>query len=182
MVYICAKQFKINKMKKVSLLLLVVFIFTSCQKQKFGYVNNTKVINDVQIKKDLETKFEALEERLNKKADSLGRAFQDEVKVASEMASKMKSQKSIQELSQQLQQKEQQLSRQIQGEKQKLANDYRTEIDSLISDVKTFVKNYGEANGYDYILGTSDNTASVMYAKDGDDLSDKIIKEFDAKK
>lgn len=169
-------------MKKVSLLLLTVLVFTSCQQQKIGFVDNTKVINDVQLKKDLEAKFKGLEEVLNRKADSLGRAFQEEVKVASELAAKMKSQQKIQQLSQQLQQKEQNLSRQIQGEKQQLANEYRTEIDSVISNVKLFVKDYGKANGYDYILGTSDNTASVMYAKEGDDLSDTIIKDFDAKK
>lgn len=169
-------------MKKVSLLLLVVLVFTSCQKQKFGFVDNTKVINEVKIKKDLETTFATKEADLNKRADSLGRAFQQEVKVASELAAKMKSQQKIQQLSQTLQQKEQNLSRQIQGEKQQLANEYRTEIDSVIVRVKSFVKDYGKSNGYEYIFGTSDNTASVMYAKDSDDLSTKIIEAFNAKK
>ena len=169
-------------MKKVSLLLLAVLVFTSCQKQKFGFIDNTKVINEVKVKKDLETKFEAKEAVLNKKADSLGRAFQEEVKVAREMAAKIKSQQKLQELSQTLQQKEQNLSRQIQGEKQQLANEYRTEIDSIIVHVKDFVKDYGKNNGYNYIFGTSDNTASVMYGQDSDDLSSKIIEAFDAKK
>jgi outer membrane protein len=169
-------------MKKLSLILFVVLVASSCQNQKFGFIDNTKVINDVQIKKDLEKKFEAKEALLNKKADSLGRAFQEEVKVARDLASTIKNQAKLQELSQTLQIKEQNLSRQIQGEKQQLANEYRIEIDSVIVKVKDFVKDYGKTNGYNYIFGTSDNTASVMYGQQKDDLSDKIIENFNAKK
>ena len=93
----------------------------------------------------------------------------------------MKNQEKIQQLSQTFQQKEQMLQRQIQTEQQNLANGYRTEIDSVISNVKTFVKDYGASNGYDFILGTSDNTASVMYGKDASDLTEEITKAFDAK-
>ena len=92
-------------MKKIGLILVAALALSSCQKQKFGFVNNTKIINEVNFKKDLETKFTAREEKLNKKADSLGRSFQEEVKVASELAATLKSESRIQELSQNLQQK-----------------------------------------------------------------------------
>ena len=169
-------------MKKIGLILVAALALSSCQKQKFGFVNNTKVINEVNFKKDLETKFTAREEKLNKKADSLGRSFQEEVKVASELAATLKSESRIQELSQNLQQKNDNLSRMLQGEKQQLATEYRTEVDSLISNVKKFVKEYGKSNGYDYIFGTSDNTASVMYGPEGEDLTEEIIKKFNEKK
>jgi|TARA_R110002012_G_scaffold321157_1_gene547836 outer membrane protein len=169
-------------MKKIGLILVIALAMSSCQKQKFGFVNNTKVINEVNFKKDLEAKFNLKEEKINKKADSLGRSFQEEVKVASELAATLKDQNRIQELSQNLQQKNDNLSRMLQGEKQQLANEYRTEVDSLIANVKTFVKDYGKSNGYDYIFGTSDNTASVMYGPEGDDLTEEIIKKFNDKK
>jgi outer membrane protein len=169
-------------MKKIGLILVIALAMSSCQKQKFGFVNNTKVINEVNFKKDLEAKFNLKEEKINKKADSLGRSFQEEVKVASELAATLKDQNRIQELSQNLQQKNDNLSRMLQGEKQQLANEYRTEVDSLIANVKSFVKDYGKSNGYDYIFGTSDNTASVMYGPEGDDLTEEIIKKFNDKK
>ncbi len=168
-------------MKKLSIAVLALMVFTSCQKQKIAFLDNGKVINQVELKKAVEEKYKQKEAALSQKTDSLKLAFQTEVQEASTLASKMKDQNKIQQLSQSFQQKEQMLSRQIQTEQQNLANGYRTEIDSVIKTVKIFVKDYGKTKGYDYILGTSDNTASVMYAKESTDLTEEIIKAFDAK-
>ena len=167
-------------MKKLSIAVLALMALTSCQKQKMAFVDTGKVVNEIKLKKNVEEKFKQKEAALTQKTDSLKLAFQTEVQEASALASKMKDQAKIQQLSQSFQQKDQMLSRQIQSEQQGLANDYRTEIDSVISNVKSFVKDYGKTNGYDYILGTSDNTASVMYAKDTSDLTEEIIDAFNA--
>ncbi|WP_375238466.1 OmpH family outer membrane protein [Aurantibacter sp.] len=167
-------------MKKLSIAVLALMALTSCQKQKMAFVDTGKVVNEIKLKKNVEEKFKQKEAALTQKTDSLKLAFQTEVQEASALASKMKDQSKIQQLSQSFQQKDQMLSRQIQSEQQGLANDYRTEIDSVINNVKSFVKDYGKTNGYDYILGTSDNTASVMYAKDTSDLTEEIIEAFNA--
>jgi outer membrane protein len=168
-------------MKKLSIAVLALMALTSCQKQKMAFLDTGKVVNEIELKKNVEEKFKQKEAALSQKVDSLKLAFQTEVQQANVVASKMKDQQKLQQLSQQFQQKDQMLQRQIQSEQQVLANGYRTEIDSVINNVKSFVKEYGASKGYDFILGTSDNTASVMYAKDASDLTEEIIKAFDAK-
>ena len=45
-------------MKKILAVLSIAIFITSCQKQKIGYVDNGKVINEMQEKVDLEKKYE----------------------------------------------------------------------------------------------------------------------------
>ena len=43
--------------------------------------------------------------------------------------------------------------------------------------MKDFVAEYGEENGYTYIFG-SNESANIMYAKEGLDITDEILKEL----
>ena len=80
-----------------------------------------------------------------------------------------------------LQQRQQILQQQMQSEQQKLTQEFQAEIDSVIVNVKDFVKNYGKTNGYNYILGTSDAAATVMYGEDQSDLTQTILEALNAK-
>jgi len=162
-------------MKNIVYVVLAMIVLSSCQKQaKIGYVNNGTVINDFQEKKDLEAKFKIQEDAFNKRADSIGKAFQVEVQETQKKAQRA-SQKKQQELMGGLQQKQQQLQQQMQYEKQLLAQSFQTEIDSVIVKVKDFVKDYGKKNGYTYILGTTDAASTVMYSTDENDLTQTIL-------
>jgi len=79
-----------------------------------------------------------------------------------------------------LQQKQQQLQQQMQAEQQLLTQAFQAEIDSVIVNVKDFVKDYGKANGYNYILGTSDAAATVMHGDDQSDLTQTILEALNA--
>ena len=79
-----------------------------------------------------------------------------------------------------LNQKAQGLQQTWQAEQQKFQSEYQVEIDSLISKVKGFVKNYGKTNNYDYILGTVENSPSVMYGKEENDITKKVIEDLNA--
>ncbi|TYA74166.1 OmpH family outer membrane protein [Seonamhaeicola marinus] len=167
-------------MKKIVYLLLVALVFTSCQKQKkIGFVDNGTLINDYQEKKDLEEKFKGLEDTFKKKTDSMSQAFQLEVQQTQLKAQKS-SRKKAQELMGGLQQKQSLLQQQIQFEQNQIAQSFQTEIDSLIIKVKDFVKDYGKANQYDFILGTSEGAASVLYGKDETDLTQSILDALNA--
>ncbi|MDD7885972.1 OmpH family outer membrane protein [Flavivirga sp. 57AJ16] len=162
-------------MKNILYVLLVSLVFTSCQKEKkIGFIDNGVVINDYLEKKDLEAKFKTKDEAFKKKADSIGQAFQLEVQQA-QITAKKSSQRKQQELMGGLQQKQQVLQQQMQFEQQQLTQNFQTEIDSLIVKVKDFVKDYGKANGYTYILGTSDGAASVLYGTEENDLTQTIL-------
>ena len=80
-----------------------------------------------------------------------------------------------------LQKKQQQLQQQMQGEQQQLTQEFQTEIDSAIATVKDFVKEYGKANGYTYILGTSDAASTVLYGTEQNDLTQTILDALNAK-
>jgi outer membrane protein len=166
-------------MKHIIYLALTVLVFTSCQQQKIGFVDNGKVINDYQEKKDLETTFQAKDEAFKKRADSISQAFQLEVQQG-QVAAQKSSQKKAQELMGGLQQKQQQLQQQMQAEQQQITQEFQAEIDSIIVKVKDFVKVYGKKNGYTYILGTSDAGSNVMYGTDENDLSQTILDALNA--
>jgi outer membrane protein len=167
-------------MKKNSILVLILLIFMSCQnQQKIGFVDNGKMINDYQEKKDIEEKYTQKEVAFQKRTDSIGKAFQLEAQEVQLQASTM-SQSKQQEQYQILGQKQKMLQQQIQFEQQQMQQGYQTEIDSVIVKVKIFVKEYGKNNGYSFILGTSDNAASVLYGKEENDLSQIMIDALNA--
>ena len=76
-------------MKKILAVLSIAILITSCQKQKIGYVDNGKVINEMQEKVDLEKKYETKLNAFNAKKDSIGRAFQMEAQKFQMEAQKM---------------------------------------------------------------------------------------------
>ena len=166
-------------MKKLVYVAIALFAFTSCQQQKIGFVDNGKVINDYQKKKDIEEKYKVKDEAFKKRTDSIGQAFQVEAQAFQAKASKM-SQSKAQKAYDALMQKQQMLQQQIQVEQQQITQAFQTEIDSTIVKVKDFVKNYGKTNGFTYILGTSDGASSVLYGTEENDLSQTIIDALNA--
>ncbi|WP_142784498.1 OmpH family outer membrane protein [Changchengzhania lutea] len=168
-------------MKKIIYSAFILMLFVACQQpQKIGFVDNGSVINDFQQKKDVEAQYQIKNEAFRKRADSVGQAFQAEVQQTQATAQKS-SQKRAQELMGGLQQKQQQLQQTMQVEQQEIQQAFQVEIDSVISQVKTFVKTYGKENGYNFILGTSDAAATVMYGDETHDLTAVITEALNAK-
>jgi len=160
-------------MKSLLVILLTVILVTSCQQQKIGFVDNTKLISEYQEKKDLETKLQTKIDAFQKRTDSLRQAFQLEINEAELKARKM-SQENLQKLSQELQQKEQVLSQRVQFDQQQIAKESQSKNDSLIKKIRKFVQDYGKTNGYTFILG-SNEAGSVMYGKDENDLTQTVL-------
>jgi outer membrane protein len=86
----------------------------------------------------------------------------------------------------QRQEKEQELmakQKTIQQQQQTMGNQLRQEsdvvIDSIVTKVKDYVKEYGKDNNYTYIFG-SNESANIMYAKDGLDITDEILEKLNA--
>ena len=161
-------------MKKLILIVIVVLSVASCQQsQKIGFVDNSVLINDYQEKKEIEAKLKSKIQAYEKRRDSLGQAFQLDVKAA-EVKARSMSQANLQKLQQEFQQKEQIISQQLQFEQQQIAQESQSKNDSLIKKVRAFVKSYGKTNGYNFILG-SNEAGSVMYGTDEVDLTQTIL-------
>lgn len=171
-------------MKNIVYVTLAMLILASCQKpNKIGFVDNGTVINDYQEKIEVEAKFQVKEEAFRKRADSISTAFQAEAQKGQAEAQRLaqrNNRKKAEELMGGLQQKQQQLQQQMQMEQQQLTQAFQAEIDSVIVNVKDFVKEYGKTNGYNYILGTSDAAATVMYGSDENDLTKTIVDAINA--
>lgn len=163
-------------MKKILFVIASIFVLTSCQ-QKIGYIDNAKVINEYQEKLDLEEKFKKMDETFKKKVDSLGKSFQEragKVELEAKKLSKSKKEEKYAELNR----IQQRLQQQLQFEQQKLQGDFQKEMDSVITKVKGYVQDYGKTNGYNYILGTSDASVSVVYGKEENNLTETITKSL----
>lgn len=162
-------------MKKIIVALITLVVFASCQEQqKIAFIDNSKVINDYQMKIDIEEKFKGKDEVFKKRMDSVGKAFQTEAQKLSVDAQKMSRSKQ-EEIYNELGQKQQMLQQQFQYEQQMMQQEFNTEIDSVISKVRTFVEDYGKENGYTYILGKNE-AGSVMYGSDANDISETVTK------
>ncbi|RSK41538.1 OmpH family outer membrane protein [Mangrovimonas spongiae] len=157
-------------------LALSVLLFTSCEQQKIGFVDNSTLINDYQEKIDIEKKFQTKIDAFQKRTDSISKAFQLEAQEFQLNAGKL-SQKKAQEQYEALGKKQQMLQQKIQFEEQQIQEQSQSEIDSLINKVKDYVKSYGETHGYTYILGSNEG-GSVMFGKEENDLTDTILKEL----
>lgn len=161
-------------MKNIIYVALAMIVLTSCQQpQKIGYVDNSKLINDYQEKKNIEAKLNVKIAAFQKRTDSLRKVFQLDVNEA-ELKARSMSQENVQKLSQELQQQEQILSQRVQLEQQQIAQESKALNDSLIKKVKDFVKDYGTENGYSYILGSNEG-GSVLFGKEENDLTQTIL-------
>ena len=161
-------------MKKIAILALTLFGVMGCQEQqKIAFVDNTELINEYQEKKDIEAKFKEKIEAFQKKTDSMSKAFQLEVQKAQIDAQKM-SRANQEKLGLEIQTKGQQLQQQLQLEEQQIAQASQSEIDSLIKKVKSYIKDYGQTNGYSYILGSNEG-GSVLYGTEANDLTQTLL-------
>ena len=164
-------------MKKILFVVFALLMLASCKKEmKTGFIDNSKLINDYQKKKDIESDFDKKTTAFNKKVDSIRTLFQQEaalIQSTDPNVAKKASQEKMQMLCQQFQVYQQQW----QSEEQQLAKEGQTKIDTLIKEVRTFVKDYGKKNGYSFILG-SNEAGSVLYGEEGKDLTKVILEEL----
>jgi outer membrane protein len=155
---------------------LVAAGLTSCNEQKTAYVDTTKLIQEYKEMKDVEQEFTSKSDKVKVQLDSLAQNFQADVKAYQEKMSGM-SADARKETEAGLMQRQQA----IQQQQQMMGNQLRKEsdvvIDSIVTKVKDYVKEYGKKNNYTYIFG-SNESANIMYAKEGLDITEEILKKL----
>jgi outer membrane protein len=87
--------------------------------------------------------------------------------------------------------KETKLSEELLAAKQQQLENYKAaisenaaredrEVTSKVNrEITDFLKSYGEAHGYSYILGAT-GTGNIVYAEKGRDITDEVLKELNA--
>jgi len=168
-------------MKKLIVLAIVALGLYACQQPaKTAFVDNSKLVNEYQEKKDLETKLEGKIQIYQKRKDSITRAFQLEAQDFQMKADKMK-QADAQKRYDQLGQKQQMLQQQFQIEENAISKESQTLNDSLLNKIKDFVAEYGKTNNYDYIFGKNEYVGTVYYGKEESDITEEILKKLNEK-
>lgn len=176
-------------MKKIILTAVAIIGLVSCnntQQQtentqgKTAYIDTSKLLKEYQEAKDIEAKYKAKEDQMSKELETELTKLEAEIDYVKKNA-QAKGQEWFQKNAMALQEKEQRLMYVQQGLQQQLSSEYSKEADSLVKNVKQFVKDYGKEKGYDYIYGTNEATNTILYAKDGQEITDEIIKLLNEK-
>jgi len=163
-------------MKKVIVIVLASVALFSCQQEKTAFVNNEKLIEEYQERKDIEDKYKVKVEALTKKKDSIGKSLQTEG-VALQAKGANLSKEKQQELYAPYMQKSQFLQQQMQQEEQIMAQQSQAEIDGLLKKIDEAIASYGAANGYTYIFGKN-KVGSVLYGSEKNDITKAILDDL----
>lgn len=163
-------------MKKILMILSLGTFLVGCNNEKTAYVDTTVLIKEYSEMKEVEADLTQRSEMLKRELDSAAQGFQREVQAYQENMATM-SQAERQATEQELMQKQQMLQQQQQVRGGQLRQEGDKVIDSLITKVKDYVKVYGEENDYTYIFG-SNESANIMYAKEGLDITQEVLKEL----
>lgn len=172
-------------MKKTILMAAMALVLFSCNKEetkadaagfKTAYVDIGKISDDYEEFKDLE-------EKAKIKSDELGRGLQQKVDqykldyAEAENQARSKGPQWAQLKVQELQKREQQLGMEQQAIMKQIQDESKAQNDSITNKIKKHIEAYGKKNGYDYIYSTAD-VSSIIYAKEGYNITDKILKEL----
>jgi outer membrane protein len=170
-------------MKKTIILVALAISIISCNKTttttkefKTAYIDTSKLMEESTEAKDIEAKYKD-------KAKVMGNQLEAEVaRFKSEAASfkqnaQTKGEAWAQQKGSELQQREQQLNYAQQAMLQQLQQESGVEMDSLVKSYRKVIKEYGKEKGYDYVYGSGDSSPSILYAKDGYDITNDMIKK-----
>lgn len=158
-------------MKKLILTGVALLALTACT-DKVAFIDNSKLLNDYQEKKDIEAKLKGQISAYERKRDSISMAFQTEARAFDAQA-KTLPQNVAQKKYNELMQKSQILQQHLQQEEQKIQMESQTQMDSLLSKVKKNIKEYGKQKGYTFILGANDG-GSVLYGTEKKDITKEV--------
>jgi len=171
-------------MKKTFLISLITAItLFSCNKTEqeqttqidnIVYIDSSKLLNQYEESKNLEAKYKIKSEEMSKKLDAQLSKFRADVAYFEKNA-QSKGMEWAQKKGTELQEREQKLAYTQQTMMQQLQSESGQEMDSLIKQIKDFIKEHGKTKGYDYILSTSEGSSTVLYSKEGKDITDEIV-------
>ena len=176
-------NYQYRTMKKIVLILGVALSVLACNKTetnsndfKTAYINTAEIIKNYEKFKDEDDKFKVKSEELGRPLEAKVRAFQAEAQSFQQNV-QAKGPQWAQQKGAELNRREQELGMEQNALIQQLQKEGNDLKDTLVSEVKKFIKDYGKKKGYDYIYGTGD-AATVLYAKDGYDITKEVLKEL----
>lgn len=139
------------------------------------FIDSSKMLENYQGALDIEAKFKAKSEQMGKELDTEVNKFRADVAFFEQNA-QSKGMQWAQQTGAALQEREQRLAYTQQAMMQQLQTESGAEMDELVKEIKNLIQEHGKAKGYDFILSTADEINNILYAKEGKDITDEIIK------
>lgn len=172
-------------MKKSLLIIAVALAMFSCNKEegaaasgfKTAYVDTSKLSKEYEAFKELDDQRKVKEEEMGRELDAKVQAYKLD-RAAAQGEAAAKGPQWVQLKAQEFQKREQEIAMLQETMMKQLQEEFGTKNDSAVSKMKKYIREYGKKKGYDYIYGSGDVTNTVMYAKDGYDITTEILKEL----
>jgi len=160
-------------------LLGIVFLWLSKPKQaKLAYIDSAKLLNEYEGMKVARQQFQQETQSWKGKVDTLTLEIQQKIKsYEKEVASLSAKEKSLQQELIALKQK--QLVDYQKAIQQKYQEKDQAMTVKVLTQVNTFLKVYGEKQGYDMIWATT-QAGNIVYAKDVLDITQEVTKALNA--
>jgi outer membrane protein len=133
--------------------------------------------------KSYQEKLNKQEQEFRAKYENINAEFQKEYIAFEEKAKKERiSQKKYEQAIAGFRQKGNQLQQMQQSDSYKQQQESQVILTGIVDKVEAFVKDYGKKNGYTFILGTNENTGTVLYAEETLDITDTVLEALNNSK
>lgn len=161
-------------MKKLIAVFSMVLLLASCTQTKIAYVNVEDVLKEYEGAKKAEEEMKAQSDQISSQLDQMAMAFQQKVQAYQE-TSKSLSESVRREQEQGLMQEQQQIQQRQQMAQQQVQSEGQKKVDMINDEIETFLTDYAKSKGFSIILGTTEQTKTVMYADESLDITDAVI-------
>lgn len=171
-------------MKKLVGLIALTILISSCTQVKVAYVDVEEVLKEYKGSKKAEEEMKAQSETISGELDKLAIPFQQKVQEYQRNSQNM-SATARQEKEQELMQEQQMIQQRQQMAQQQVQTEGQKRIDQINEEVEEFVASYAKSNGFTFVLGTSEQTKSVLYGEESLNITEQIItamnEDYDSK-
>lgn len=161
-------------MKKLGIIAILAISLISCTQTKIAYIDIEEIMKEYKGTKNAEVTIKVKSEKLKAELDSLVIAWETKAREYQQKAPKM-SAKNRAEREQALMQEQQAIGQRQQVVQQQVQTEGQESLKSLSKEINDFVKNYAKEKGYNFVLGTSGDSGTVMYGEEKADITDEIL-------
>lgn len=166
-------------MKKLAIVFSLMMLITSCNQVKIAYVDLEEILKEyegaVQAEEEMKVKSQQISEQLDQMAMPLQQKIQEYQQNKDKLSSsdRQKQEAELMQQQQQFQQQQQMAQQQVQAEGQ-------AKYEKINNDIESFLADYGQSNGYTYILGSSVQTKTVLYGDETLDITEQVIESLNS--
>ena len=161
-------------MKKIAVVFSLMMILASCTQVKIAYVDIEEIMKEYEGSKKAEEEMKAQSEEMSRQLDQLAMPFQQKVQEYQQnqenlsASAKQEKERELMQEQQMIQQQQQMAQQQVQAEGQK-------KMEKINSDIESYLSIYAKSKGFTYILGSSNQTKSILYGEESLDITDEVI-------